>query len=159
MSGSRHRVPTGLKIIGTIKLLIAALLAATALGVFHLIGGGIGDTLEHMVISMHLDPKQHVINEALAKLSGLSDRQLRGIGAGTLVYALLHSIEGIGLWRGRHWAEYMVIIITGSLLPLEIYEIVEKLSPVRVGVLLVNLATLAYLVWRLRRDARASPSP
>ncbi len=149
-------VPFGLKVLGTMKLVFAFLLATTALGAFHMIGGDVGEAVEQAVIMLHLDPKKHIINEALEKLSGVDARQLKQIGAGTLFYSLLYVIEGVGLIRGKHWAEYMVITITGSLLPLEIYEVVEKLSAVRMGVLMLNLVTLSYLIWRIRRDKQVA---
>jgi uncharacterized membrane protein (DUF2068 family) len=70
---------------------------------------------------------------------------------GTFFYALLHLVEGTGLVLRRRWAEYLTVVATGSLLPLEFYEIARKFSVLRVGVLAINLAIVAYVIARLRR--------
>lgn len=67
-----------------------------------------------------------------------------------LGYAVLEAVESVFLWRGKRWAEYLTVVATAAFLPLEIYEIAEKVSLLKVGALLVNLAILAYLVWTKR---------
>jgi hypothetical protein len=57
-----------------------------------------------------------------------------------------------GLWLRRRWAEYLTVIVTGSFIPLEIYEIVEHFTVLRVVVLAVNVAIVIYLVLDLRRE-------
>ena len=151
-------IPLGLRIIATLKLFTSLLLTAVAFGTFRLIDTDIAQTLEHLVLRLHLDPERHWINVALASVAGVDQTHLRTIGAVTFCYAILYAIEGIGLWLGKHWAEYMVIIITGSLLPLEMYEIGVKVSLIRITVLVVNVVILWYLVQQLKRDRRQTPA-
>ncbi len=54
------------------------------------------------------------------------------------------------LWQGKRWAEYLTVIATSLFLPLEINELIDKVSFLRVSALLVNLAILVYLVWTKR---------
>jgi uncharacterized membrane protein (DUF2068 family) len=68
----------------------------------------------------------------------------------SLGYAALEAVECVFLWRGKRWAEYLTVVATAAFLPLEIYEIIEKASAVKIGALLVNLAILAYLIWTKR---------
>jgi len=151
---SIKNIPLGLRIIGIFKLITATLLIAISFGAFRLMGQDIGEALEHFILHLHLDPERHWISLALTSLSAIEPTQLRVIGDGTLCYAALYVIEGIGLLRGKHWAEYMVIVITGSLLPFEIYEIAMKVSTIRIAVLAVNLTVLVYLIRQLKRDRR-----
>ena len=65
-------------------------------------------------------------------------------------YAALEAVEAVFLWRGKRWAEYLTVVATAAFLPLEIYEIAEKASLLKVGALLVNLVILAYLIWAKR---------
>jgi uncharacterized membrane protein (DUF2068 family) len=67
-----------------------------------------------------------------------------------IAYAALESVECVFLWRGQRWAEYLTVVATAAFLPLEIYELTQKVSALRVGALLVNLAILAYLLWTKR---------
>jgi uncharacterized membrane protein (DUF2068 family) len=39
------------------------------------------------------------------------------------------------------------------LVPLEVYEIAKHVTPVKIGVLIVNIAIVVYLVVRVRREA------
>jgi uncharacterized membrane protein (DUF2068 family) len=148
--------PIGLRVIGILKLISASLLISAAIGIFHLIGGDAGDMAEHFVRRLHLDPENKLINKALAGVSGLSDKQLRAIDAGTFLYALLYVVEGVGLLLAKHWAEYLTVIATASLIPVEIYEIARKASSVRIAVMVVNIAIVGYLIYRLRADRRAA---
>lgn len=65
-------------------------------------------------------------------------------------YAVLEAIEAVYLWRGKRWAEYLTVLATSLLLPLEIYELTDKVTFFRVTALLVNLLILFYLVWTKR---------
>ncbi len=68
------------------------------------------------------------------------------IEAGTFFYATLHTFEGIGLLMGKRWGAFLTILATGSLIPLECYEIYERPRPLRFAVFIVNLGILLYLV-------------
>jgi len=96
------------------------------------------------------------VQHVLALVAGLSPRRLEALGVGAFLYALLFTIEGVGLWRGRRWAEYLTVIATLSLVPLELFELLRAVTPARVAALVVNLAVVAYLIGRMRRRARAT---
>jgi Predicted membrane protein (DUF2127) len=50
----------------------------------------------------------------------------------------------------RRWAEYLVLIATAAFLPIEIDELIHRATFFKAGALLVNLAIVAYLIWRKR---------
>ena len=81
-------------------------------------------------------------------------RHFAALGVGAFAYASVFLAEGIGLWQGKKWAEYLTIVVTASLLPLEIAAVYSRLTAVRVGTLLVNVLVIAYLVWELRARNR-----
>lgn len=68
-------------------------------------------------------------------------------------YAALFFAEGIGLFLRKVWAEYLVVIVTGSLLPFEIYEIFHKEAWWKLVVFAGNVLIVLYLVHRLRLEA------
>lgn len=65
-------------------------------------------------------------------------------------YAVLEGIESWGLWHERRWAEYLTVVATAGLLPLELHELSERITVLRVVVLVINLAVLVWLVWAKR---------
>ena len=55
-----------------------------------------------------------------------SSSHLHLLGAVLLRVGAVEGIEAVGLWYQRRWAEYLTFLVTASLLPLEIYEIVNR---------------------------------
>jgi uncharacterized membrane protein (DUF2068 family) len=72
------------------------------------------------------------------KASNLAPDKIKQLGLGSMTYAGLFLIEGIGLWIWKRWAEWSTVIITSPLIPIEIYEIYRH--PIKIAVLLVNVA-------------------
>jgi uncharacterized membrane protein (DUF2068 family) len=136
------------KLIGVAKLLKALTLLAAGVGLISLGDGHDPSELAHLAA----DPQNRYINHAVAKLASIDPHKLRELGVGSFVYAALFATEGTGLLLRKLWAEYLTIVITTSFIPIEIYEMVEHGSVVKAIVIVLNVAIVVYLVWRLRRD-------
>jgi len=61
--------------------------------------------------------------------------------------------EGIGLWLLKRWAEWLTVIATSSLVPVEIFEIHRHPTVLKVLVLIVNIAVAGFLLYRIRANA------
>ena len=68
------------------------------------------------------------------------------IATGLLLYGALQLAEGIGLWSLKRWGEYVAVVGTTLFVPLEVYELTEKISWLKLVVLLVNVAAVLYLL-------------
>ena len=152
--GRRSGGQLGFVVIGVMKMASAVLLTAAGFGLFRLFRGDAAAGLEHAVLRLHLDPENRLIREAVARVSGLDRTHVKAIEIGAFLYALLHLIEGTGLLLRKRWAEYFTVVITGSLLPLELYEVARKPTALRVGVMAVNVAVVVYLLVKLRQQHR-----
>lgn len=86
----------------------------------------------------------------LERYLGGNGQALRLAGAGLLVYGIVQLVEGVGLWGGWRWAEYLAAIATSLFIPLEVYEILHKPTPVKVAALVVNVLVVIYLVYKGR---------
>jgi uncharacterized membrane protein (DUF2068 family) len=84
------------------------------------------------------------------RLFSLSHGTLRTVGIALLAYGLLEGTEAVGLWLTKRWAEYLTFIATSILLPLEIYEIINRRSGLKIVGFLVNLAVVIYLLYAKR---------
>ena len=142
----------GFRLIGAMKIGSALLLALAGFGIFRMINRDLGEVVEHYVKRLHLDPDNRLVHEFMARVAGLTHARLKLIGAGTFFYAILHLVEGTGLILVKRWAEYLTIIATGSLLPLEIYELAHKFTALRVAVFVINLGVLVYVVMKIRQE-------
>ena len=80
----------------------------------------------------------------------LTATTLTWIAIGLLVYAALQFIEATGLWLVKRWGEYFAVVATSIFLPLEIYELTERVTWLRVVLLLVNVAAVVWLIWSKR---------
>ena len=148
-----------LRLIAAFKLFKAGLLIALGVGAFRLLHKDIAGVAEHLIEALRLDPANHFLDAALAKASNLSPEQIKKLGLGSFIYAALFLTEGVGLWLLKPWAEWLTVIITGSLIPIEIYELYRHPSAVKVVVLLVNVAIVAYLIYRIRSRRKTSSHP
>ena len=106
--------------------------------------------MQRWVDALRVDPDNHYIRAILARVLVVNDRTLKEISAGTFCYAALFLTEGTGLLLGKRWAEYFTIIVTGSFLPLELYELMKHVSIAKVLVIVLNVVIVAYLGARVR---------
>jgi uncharacterized membrane protein (DUF2068 family) len=86
----------------------------------------------------------------IARLSDLTPEQVKRLGVVGVIYAGLFLVEGTGLWLQRRWGEWATVVITGMLIPIEVYEIFRHPSAVKVLVLILNVAVVGYLIYRIR---------
>jgi uncharacterized membrane protein (DUF2068 family) len=80
----------------------------------------------------------------------LSSATLVWIALGLLAYAAVQFVEATGLWLMRRWGEYFAVVATSIFLPVEIYELTEKVTVLRVILLLINIAAVVWLIWSKR---------
>ncbi len=83
----------------------------------------------------------------LAALSHLSQGTITVLLITSVAYAVVESTEAVGLWHEKRWAEYLTVVATAGFLPFEILELIDKVTVLRAGALVVNLVVLVYLLW------------
>jgi uncharacterized membrane protein (DUF2068 family) len=146
----------GLRLIAAFKLLKGLALLALGIGALKLLHKDVEAIAMHWINVFQVDPHSHYMNLLLAKLSILDDRRLKELSVGTFIYSAIFLTEGTGLALGKRWAEYLTIISTASLLPVEIYELAKHAAIGKVVALVINLAVVLYLVFELRRFPKPS---
>jgi uncharacterized membrane protein (DUF2068 family) len=141
-----------IRLIALFKLLKSVLLVAVGMSALHLLHKDVASVVEHWVKLLGLDPGNRHVDKALQKVGNLTPDKIRNFGVASFIYAGLFLTEGIGLWLVKRWAEWFSVIITGSLVPLEIYEIYRHPSPIKSLVVIFNIAVVGYLVYRIRNE-------
>ncbi|MEV5650781.1 DUF2127 domain-containing protein [Nocardia sp. NPDC052254] len=96
------------------------------------------------------NPDNSKIAEFIEKGWTLSPTVLTWIAVGLLAYAAIEFVEAVGLWYVQRWGEYFAVIATALFLPLEIYELTERITVVRAGALVINVAAVIWLLWSKR---------
>lgn len=87
-------------------------------------------------------PVVHTIRSVLSART----TTLGWIAGALLAYAAIELLEAVGLWLIKRWAEYLTVVATAAFLPLEVYEILEKATYLRVGAFVFNVAVVVYLL-------------
>ena len=141
----RQRHP-GLRIIAFYEIIKTVCLVLLALAAFHLDRQDNFEHLVHWLEHLDLTGSNGLRWKLVSMLVDLGPSKFVAIGLVTLGYAVLFSIEGIGLWMGKHWAEWFTVIATGSLIPLELYETLYRFGWIKLVMLLGNVAIIVYLV-------------
>jgi uncharacterized membrane protein (DUF2068 family) len=114
--------------------------------------GTLRDTFYKVVADLQggvISGQKHASHGLLHELDNLfttSSAHLHDLGAALLVYAAVEGIEAVGLWLQRRWAEYLTFLVTSSLLPLEVYEILARTTVLKVVAFVINVAVVIYLL-------------
>lgn len=140
------------RLIAVFKLFKAVMLIAVGMSALHLLHKDLTSVLNHWVAKLGLDPGNRYLARALPKLVRLTPEKIRGLGIVSFTYAGLFLTEGIGLWLVKRWAEWFSVVITTSLIPVEVYEIYRHSSAIKCVVLIGNIAVVWYLLYRIRNE-------
>jgi uncharacterized membrane protein (DUF2068 family) len=151
MKTSQTRV---VRLIGLFKLLKGVLLIAVGVAALKLLHTDIASLVEGWARMLGVDQSSRFVGRALSTAAALTPNRVRDLIVGSFLYGGLFLTEGIGLWLQKRWAMWFTVIITGSFLPVEIYELVRHPSAGKVGILAINLALVGYLIRRIR-DGRS----
>lgn len=149
---TRAKPRKGIWLIVVFKLLKGAMLLAVGIGALSLLHEDVAAQATHWIEAFRVDPRNHFIHALIRKLWTVDDKKLVEVSAGTFFYAALVLTEGIGLALHKKWAEYFTIFVTASLIPLEIYELVQKFSFMKTAVIALNVAVVVYLAFGLRES-------
>jgi len=138
-------------LIAAFKLLKGLALLAVGIAVHMLANKNLVAEAQRWVDMFRVDPHNHYLHLLLEKLTSVDAHKLRALSVGTFIYSALFLTEGVGLFLRKRWAEFLTVISTAGLVPLELYELFHKPTFIRALLLLVNLAVVAYLIFEIRR--------
>ncbi len=136
-----HSVVFGLLAAGLIALDMGlGPVRSQAQKVVDALGGTVADTGQ--------GPSRDFLLRTLQKVAHFDKRSVTILSVTAVIYCVVEGVEAVGLWRERRWAEYLTALATAGFLPFEIHELLSRVTVIRVGALVINLAILAWLVWR-----------
>ena len=146
-----HRHGGGaLLVIAIFKFVKGAVLLALAFGALTFLHKDVASEIQRWLDQLRIDPDNKFIGALLGKLQLVHTKELKEISALGAGYAALFLTEGTGLLFRKRWAEWLTIVATSSLMPIEVYELVEKFTAVRLFALLINAAVVLYLIYLVR---------
>jgi uncharacterized membrane protein (DUF2068 family) len=143
-----------LRLIAIFKLAKSFLFACAGVGLLHFLNKDVEARLRLLMDSLHVDSDNHLAKLCLDEAGHLTNLKIASLSAIAFFYAVLFGIEGTGLFLRKRWAEWFVVIVTGSLLPLEFYEIIHRVSLAKIALTMGNLIILGYLIAVIRRKQK-----
>jgi uncharacterized membrane protein (DUF2068 family) len=141
-----------LQLIALGKFAKSALLITLGLAALHLINPAAAERLQTWARDLFSHHRLPQAERLASMISSITPRRMEAAGLVCFAYAALFLTEGTGLWLRKRWAEYLTTIATSSLIPFELYEITRNPTSLRILLLAINLAIVAYLIHCIRRD-------
>ena len=126
-----------------IKGLLLLLLSA---GLLSLINKDLDLLSQQLADILNLDVDNYYINLLLSKVGMAKTTLLIEISIGLVLYGILCLIQAYGLHKRKRWAEYLTVVAISLFIPFEVYEVVHRLSVLRVAVLVLNTVIVYYLI-------------
>lgn len=149
----------GLRVVAVFEGAKGGLVLVTGFGLLAFIHRDLHSAAEEIVRHLHMNPARHYPRIFLDAASRVTDNQLWVLAFSAFLYALIRFIEAFGLWRRKLWAAWFGVLSGGVYLPVELFEVVHRLSWARLAVLSVNLAIVAYLGYALTIAGRPPRNP
>lgn len=133
----------GIALFKIAKGLLFLVLAAAALRLWR---HDINESAHYWMRLLGIKQESRLMHEFLTSAGPTIDSWRRLISPLLFFYAGIFFTEGGGLLARKSWAEYFTIIVTASLIPLEIYEMFVHPNWLKAGMLLVNSVIVWFLV-------------
>lgn len=143
-----------LALIGVLKLLKGVFFVALGIALLRMLHRDFYLFALSAVQILHLDPDQRFIARLLDEASLLTPHGLKLVSVVVFLYAVLDFVEGIGLILRQRWAEYVTLVFTLALLPLEAYKLVRHPNHWTAILFLANIVVAIYLIWIMRYQHR-----
>jgi uncharacterized membrane protein (DUF2068 family) len=118
-------------------------------------GANLGDIANHIARRLELDPQRPFIRHVVNKLGHLKKHEVQLFGVLAIGYAGLEVTEGVGLFYRKRWAEWLTVVATSLLVPLEAYELARHPSVLKAAGIAANVAIVIYLYRVVRRKGRS----
>lgn len=143
-SPTPHRA--GLRVIAAYEIIKTVCLLLVAAAAFHLDHEQNFQRLVHWLGHLTLTDSNGLRWRLVEWLQDSGPSRFVAVGLVALGYAVLFGIEGVGLLLGKYWAEWFTVIITASLIPLELYETLHHFGWLKFAALVGNVVIVVYLI-------------
>jgi len=138
------RAPTLYIIIG-FKLIKGLLLLLLGLGVYTLSDNNLPDAFKSSLQFLHLDPERKFFADLSLRLGNVTEGNMLWLAWGTMIYSLFSLVEGVGLIFRVSWAGWLAMGESVFFIPIEVYDLIHRLTLSIAIILVLNIAIVWYL--------------
>jgi uncharacterized membrane protein (DUF2068 family) len=156
-----HTPHRTLQLVAAFEAIKGLIVFGAGFGMLALLHRDVRHVAESLVTRLHIDRERHFAGVFLNLASRLTDAQLWGLAGLALFYTAVRWAEAYGLWLNRRWAAWLGAASGAIYVPVEIWELWHKPTPLKFLTLSLNVAVVAYLLWTLRagRGGHAAVPP
>lgn len=129
------------------------------LGLLNLLHRDVEEAAENLLLHLHIGSDGRLARVFLDAASKLTDTRVWALTGTAVAYSGVRFAEAWGLWNGRAWAEWFVLLSGALYLPWEILKVAQRTNWVHAGVFVGNVIIVLYMgylrvgAYRRRRDA------
>ena len=134
------------------------LVLVVGVGLLALIQNNAQTAGEDIVRFFHLNPAHRypkIFHDAVLQAS---NPRLWLLSLSAIIYSMVRFVEAYGLWNNRQWAEWFAVLSGGLYVPVEIYEIINRITVPRIIIAALNIIIVSYLLYVLRGN-KIKPLP
>lgn len=146
----------GLRTVALLEALKGAIVLVAGFGLLSFLGQDAELLAERLVHRLHLNPANHYPQIFIHTMADVTNADLWILASFAALYSALRCVEAYGLWRERHWAQWLAALSGGIYVPAELFELARHATWLKAGALLVNLAVVAYMAWLLAESRRTA---
>jgi uncharacterized membrane protein (DUF2068 family) len=143
------RLSGALRTIAVFEATKGALVLLVGFGSLSLVHHDIQQAAENLIAHTHLNLASRYPRIFINAANRLTDTRLLLIAAGAVVYSLGRFIEAYGLWAEKRWAQWVAAVSGAIYVPFELFELYERVTWLSLGALTLNLAIIAFMLYRL----------
>jgi uncharacterized membrane protein (DUF2068 family) len=155
----REHSKGGLRIVALFEATKGALVLSVGFGLLAFIHKDLHLAAAQLVRHLHFNPARHYPQIFIDAVSHLTDARLWVMAFSALLYSLVRFVEAFGLWNQRQWAEWFALLTGGMYIPVELFEIMRRVTWPKVTVLIVNAGIVGYMGYLLYRSRQSRKHP
>ena len=137
----------GVRAIAVFEAFKGVLGIVVGIGLMSLMHRDLHAFAEKLIADLHFDPSGDFAQKFVENAGKINESNIIFVIVLCGLYVALRFVEAYGLWFLRPWAEWLAIIAGGVYIPLEVYELFQKTTFTRAGILLFNIGIVAYLYY------------
>ncbi len=151
-TGNAHA--RGLHIVALFEGFKGLLVLLAGFGLLSFIHKDLHAAAMRLVEHFHLNPASHYPQIFLDLTANVNDTKLWSLAIAAAMYFIVRMVEAVGLWLRKSWAEWFAILTGGMYIPIEVFEVVQRISWPKVTVLSINVGVVFYLLIILFKDRK-----
>ncbi len=121
------------------------------LGVYSLSDNNLPQEFRALLKFFHLDPEKKFFVALAESISRITPNNVLWVAAGTVFYSLFSLVEGVGLTFRVSWAGWLAIGESLFFIPIEIYELIHRVTFTVAMILALNILIVWYLLQNRHR--------